>query len=224
MRQIFRNELQRVGVEGAKVLRELGNKVKSMTKLSSTDILLDIHEAAEELQKKIDRRSYLLVNADLWEIGKRTEGLGEDLDGIDVAERGHKPLAFKSQSETVLDLRSLHLSKSWDVHNNTGFNPSSQLPPGFPQALLKQQISWPARSFNIDDVVDEEESKTYESASALSLATFTSLLIEFVARLQNLVNAFEELSEKAKFKEAIDESNANSVPGLWIRTKKFFCF
>lgn len=225
MRQIFRNELQRVGVEGAKVLRELGNKVKSMTKLSSTDILLDIHEAAEELQSKIDRRSYLLVNADLWEIGKRPEGLEEDLDGIGAAESGRKPLAFKSQSETVLDLRSLHPSKSWDVHNNTtGFNPSSQLPAGFPQALLKQQISWPARSFNIDDVVNEEESRTYESATALSLATFASLLIEFVARLQNVVNAFEELSEKAKFRDPADESNADSAPGFWTRIKNFFCF
>ncbi|KAI0516287.1 hypothetical protein KFK09_008959 [Dendrobium nobile] len=245
MRQIFRNELQRVGMEGAKVLRELGNKIKSMTKLSSTDILLNIHEAAEELQKKIDRRSYLLVNAELWEIGKRPEGLEDVLDGVAFTERLHKPLVIKSQSETVLDLRSLHLSKSWDVHN-TGFNPSSQVPTGFPEVrgvnigpdlkislnndevvhenygLLKQQISWPARSLNIDEVVHEEESRTYESASALSLSTFASLLIELVARLQNVVNAFEELSEKAKFKEPINEPNADSPSGLWTSIKRLF--
>ncbi|KAG0456735.1 hypothetical protein HPP92_024523 [Vanilla planifolia] len=69
----------RVGMEGAKVLRELGNKVKTMTKLSPTDILLNIHEAAEDLQHKIDRRSYLLVNAELWEIGRRP---GEDQDNL----------------------------------------------------------------------------------------------------------------------------------------------
>ncbi|PKU79394.1 Aluminum-activated malate transporter 9 [Dendrobium catenatum] len=184
MRQIFRNELQRVGMEGAKVLRELGNKVKSMTKLSSTDILLNLHEAAEELQKKIDRRSYLLVNAELWEIGKRPEGLEVDLDGVAFTERLHKPLVIKSQSET--------------------------------------QISWPARSLNIDEAVHEEESRTYESASALSLSTFASLLIEFVARLQNVVNAFEELSEKAKFKEPINEPNADSPSGLWTSIKRLF--
>uniref|UniRef100_A0A0A9DXM0 Aluminum-activated malate transporter n=1 Tax=Arundo donax TaxID=35708 RepID=A0A0A9DXM0_ARUDO len=51
-RKIFAAEIRRVGQEGAKVLRELENKVKAMTKLSSSDILLEVHLAAEELQKK----------------------------------------------------------------------------------------------------------------------------------------------------------------------------
>ncbi|KAK8933277.1 Aluminum-activated malate transporter 9 [Platanthera zijinensis] len=219
-RQIFRSELQRVGTEGAKVLRELGNKVKTMTKLSSADILVDIHEAAEDLQKKIDRKSYLLVNSTLWEIGSRPEGL----DDFSNAEGEHQPLGMKFHSEAVLDLRSLHLSKSWDFRN-TGFNLSSSppIPPGSPEAIPKTQLSWPARpSFKMDEAIKEEESGTYESASALSLATFSSLLIEFVARLQNLVDAFEELSEKAKFKEAVDEPTVDSAPGLWTRIKKLF--
>ena len=53
-----------MGREGAKVLRELGNNVKAMTKLRSSDILHEVHLAAEELQRKIDGKSYLLVNTE----------------------------------------------------------------------------------------------------------------------------------------------------------------
>ncbi|KAJ6846919.1 aluminum-activated malate transporter 9-like isoform X3 [Iris pallida] len=223
-RDVFSSELQRVGTEGAKVLRELGEKVKTMTKLSSQDILFEVHVAAEELQKKIDRRSYLLVNSESWEIGGRRqapEGTNEFNDG-NIKERENKHLGAKSHSETVLDLRSVQLfSKSWDDHSqNMGgnINPQNQQQGSIvgtpPESVFpfKSQISWPVRrSFNLDDMVvteeeeEQKECKTYESASALSLATFASLLIEFVARLQNIVNAFEELSELAKFNEAVDE-------------------
>jgi len=204
-----------------------------MRKLNTMDILYEVHEAAEELQKKIDRRSYLLVNSESWEIGghrpQPEEGNGT-FDCLNIiGNDGDKRLGFKSQSEAVLDLRSVQLfSKNWDVHN-----PSKGVDSSFQQQhqgatighqpeadmLLKQQISWPVRqSFNLDDVViKEEECKTYESASALSLATFSSLLIEFVARLQNVVNAFEELAEAANFKDCVDEPVVEAPVGFCTR-------
>ncbi|XWS50713.1 hypothetical protein CRYUN_Cryun12cG0110400 [Craigia yunnanensis] len=218
-RQVFHHELQRIGAEGARVLRELGNKVKKMEKLGPVDILFEVHEAAEELQNKIDQKSYLLVNAESWEIGNRPQILAEPQDLLNLDSEEHKVLGYKSLSEAVLDLRAVTIPNSWDgLKTNVGVNPT--VPPGAPsEDFHKKQISWPARtSFTADAVQLLKESKTYENASALSLATFTSLLIEFVVRMQNVVDSFEELSEKANFKEPDDLPAAAREPiGLWSR-------
>ncbi|KAF7819864.1 aluminum-activated malate transporter 9-like [Senna tora] len=214
-REVFRNELQRVGYEGAKVLRELGNKVKNMEKLGPVDILYEVHEAAEELQQKIDKKSYLLVNSESWEIGNRPRVEGDPQDLLNVDEE-RKFLQYKSLSEAVLDLRSIQVSENWNGHHAPIVNPA--VPAVSTENMFRKQISWPAPiTFEADVVTKEEESKTYESASSLSLATFTSLLIEFVARLQNLVDSFDELSEIANFKDPLEQQAAGASGGFWSR-------
>ncbi|KAL9375102.1 hypothetical protein Peur_031981 [Populus x canadensis] len=224
-RQVFHHELKRVGAEGAKVLLELGNKVKRMEKLGPVDILYEVHEAAEELQNKVDRKSYLLVNAESWEIGNREKEQGEPQDLLTFDDDENKVLEYKSRSEAVLDLRSMTIPKSWDRHALSMDVKPTFHPTISSDDVFKKQISWPARnSFTADTLPQVEESKTYESASALSLATFTSLLIEFVARLQNLVDSFEELSEKANFKEPIELPIATEANGFWIRLHRSLKF
>ncbi|CAN6550271.1 unnamed protein product [Malus baccata var. baccata] len=202
-RQVFGMELQRVGVEGAKLLRELGSKVEKMEKLSPKDILFDVHEAAEELQMKIDKYSYLLVNSESW--------------GPEILPKEYEdPVHFVDKDNENKQVVINSLSEYWDPQN-----PSTAADPSVQQwisteSLLKKPISWPRLSFNVHAVQEEpEESKVYESASSLSLATFASLLIEFVARLQNLVEEFKELSEKAKFKDPVEAKQ--EVVGFWTR-------
>ncbi|OIW21102.1 hypothetical protein TanjilG_29235 [Lupinus angustifolius] len=200
-RHVFHCELQRVGSEGAKVLRELGNKLGKMEKLDREDLLYEVHEAAEELQHKIDKKSYLLVNSESWEIGNRPrEEKGDNLQGLFNRDGERKFLEHKSLSEAILDLRSVEVPKSWDAKLTSENNPA------VPAAITLNNIS-----------------KTYESASALSLTTFTSLLIEFVARLQNLVDSFEELGEKAKFVDPLEhQEEPVRHGGFW--TRLFNCF
>ncbi|KAL0396813.1 UNVERIFIED_CONTAM: Aluminum-activated malate transporter 9 [Sesamum calycinum] len=190
-RQVFRSQLQRVSAEGAKVLRELGNKIEKMEKLGTDDnILKEVHEAGEQLQKKIDQRSFLLVNSESREIGNHTKVL-EDLGDL-PSEREYESLqlGFKSLSETAIYVKSPLIS--------TPRLPNKDLP----KQKLRKHVPWPSWiSFEGHGLIKEDEVKTYQSASALSLATFASLLIEFVARLQNVVDCFEELSEEAEFKD-----------------------
>ncbi|KAF5960285.1 hypothetical protein HYC85_001494 [Camellia sinensis] len=218
LRQVFCHEIQRVGSEGAKALLELANKVEKMEKLSAGDVLLQVHEAAEELQMKIDEKSYLLVNSATWEGAKRPKEF-EDPNNLEVKDNENKQTVIHSLSEFALNLRSTSTLRHFDPQN-----PSMSINPSIPQwgsseDMFNKQVMWPSRlSLLGDTVLNEREVRTYESASALSFATFTSLLIEFVARLQNIVNSFEELSEKANFKEPVEQPM--SEDGLWTRLLK----
>ncbi|KAJ8536990.1 hypothetical protein K7X08_035391 [Anisodus acutangulus] len=212
LRRTFMKEIQRVGTEGAKVIRQLGEKVEKMEKLSPGDPLNKVHEAAEDLQLLIDQKSYLLVNAENWESAKRPKKFEDPERLQELKDNEPKPMVINSLSEATLHLRSAHTLKHVDTLNpNVSVNFSTSQW-GSSADVFAQQTMWPSRLSLIGDVIlNEREVRTFESASTLSLATFTSLLIEFVARLQNLVNAFQELSEKAKFKEPVDAADTKEV-------------
>ncbi|GFZ15987.1 aluminum activated malate transporter family protein [Actinidia rufa] len=222
LRQVFRDGLQRVGSEGAKVLRELANKVEKMEKLSPGNLLDQVHEAAEELQMLIDQKSYLLVNAASWEGGKRPKEFEDPNNLLEVKDNENKQRVIHSLSELALNLRSNSTLRYFDAQNPNMSTNQSILQLASTGDMLNNQINWPSRLSVLGDVIlNEREVRTHESASALSLATFTSLLIEFVARLQNIVHSFEELSEKAKFKEPVEPPISREVNGFWTRILKF---
>ncbi|XP_061374679.1 aluminum-activated malate transporter 4-like [Gastrolobium bilobum] len=193
-RLVFCEELQRVGTAGAKVLRQLGSKVEKMEKLSTSDILLEVHEAAEQLQMKIDQQSFLLVNSESWEASRQPKENEQPANLIDVKDNENQQSLITSQFSETGDDSKLDISIEPSMPESS-----------FIQSMNKSSVSWTHVSFLTDAIINEPESRVYESASSLSLATFASLLIEFVARLQNLVDEFQDLSEKANFKDPFDQ-------------------
>lgn len=223
LRQAFKDRIHKVGTDGAKVLRLLGDKVEKMEKLSPGDLLQDVHDAAEDLQMLIDQKSYLLVNAENWDGVKQPEKCVDPERLQELKDSENKPVVISSLGDAA-HLKSTQTIRNYDFqHPNASMTHSvSQLGSG--EDLLRSQSMWPSRLSIIGDtLLNEREVRTYESASALSLATFTSLLIEFVARLQNLVDSFEELSEKAKFREPVGLGEAKEAVGFWSRTLKIMC-
>lgn len=228
LRQVFSREIQRVGTEGAKVLRQLGDKVERMEKLSPGDLLEGVHEAAEMLQMLIDQKSYLLVKAESWESGKRPSQF-EDPEHIqELKENESRLQIINSISEANLNLKPAEGLRKWDSSNPNAATSAAGINLSVSQwdsteDAFRQQTMWPSRlSILGDTILNEREVRTYESASALSLSTFTSLLIEFVARLQNLVNSFQELSDKAKFKEPVVCPTGKEALSFWAKLQKFF--
>ncbi|KAK8659421.1 hypothetical protein V6N13_029622 [Hibiscus sabdariffa] len=193
-RKVFALEMQRACTAGAKVLRELGEKVEKMEKLSPGDILREVHEAGEDLQMKVDEKSFLLVNSESWACPPHHKELEEE-----AKEDEHK-VVIKTLSDMAMEPPDVVTSET-----------------------MAQKPSWPHLSVTAEALLQTgQDSKIYESASSLSLATFASLLIEFVARLQNLVHAFEELSEKANFKDPGNQPLEKEATGCWNRLTSCF--
>ncbi|KZV41077.1 aluminum-activated malate transporter 4-like [Dorcoceras hygrometricum] len=218
LRQVFKNEIQRVGQEGAKVLRLLGEKVEKMEKLNPGDMLQEVHDSAEDLQLMIDQKSYLLVNADGWESSKRPGKFVDPEQPQEQKDNESKPPVINSLGDSTMNLKSNPSFRPFDPQNPNMSVNISVSPVGIGENVLRHQTTWPSRPLN------DRETRTYESASALSLSTFTSLLIEFVARLQNIVDSFEDLSEKAKFKDPIESTGSKVDVSLWRRLQRCICF
>ncbi|XP_042014560.1 aluminum-activated malate transporter 4-like isoform X2 [Salvia splendens] len=197
LRQAFKDGIQKVGTEGTKVLRLLGDKVEKMEKLSPEN-----WDGAKPPEKAMD------------------QALLQELRDKDNEERH----AVINSLGDGAHLRSYQTIRNQEPHLVSMSMTHSFSQYGSGEDLLRQKSMWPSRiSVLGETLMNEREVRTYESARALSLATFTSLLIEFVARLQNLVNSFEELSEKAKFKDPIDSAEKKEDVGFGSRTLKIVC-
>ncbi|XP_057511237.1 aluminum-activated malate transporter 9-like [Actinidia eriantha] len=196
LRITFQKEIQDATTQAAELVRSLGKDVSNMKRTLKTALLKRVHSSTERLQRAIDMHSYLLTS---------------NYEPPDSS----KPLPKLSHtlSSTLYDLSNqlaeLDKTDLDQTSNLTNQNPPPPQTESYHEMMRKQSRrlhSWPSREV---DAFEEEGSfsadimiprmKALESTAALSLATFTSLLIEFVARLDHLVESVDELSRMAKF-------------------------
>ncbi|XP_022760892.1 aluminum-activated malate transporter 9-like [Durio zibethinus] len=202
LRITFQSEIQDATNQAAELVRSLGKDICNMKRGLKTSLLKRVHSSTERLQHAIDMHSYLLTAH------------------CDPPDNSSKPLPDLSHAlssivydlpDQLHDIDSTSLGKS--SNQLTQNMQSGTLPPAqtesYHEMMRKQSRrmhSWPSREV---DAFEEEggfstdflpKMRALETTAALSLATFSSLLIEFVVRLDHLVEAVDELSKMAKFK------------------------
>ncbi|KAF5460597.1 hypothetical protein F2P56_020457 [Juglans regia] len=189
LRITFKSEIQEAANQAAELVRVLGKDISNMKKSLKTSLLKRVHSSTERLQRAIDVHSIKFTKT---------------LPKLPCA-HSSTPSDFSNQLADLDENNSIE---------KTANPPSETLPlartESYHETMRKQSRrlhSWPSRevdAFEEDGGLNTDilpRMSALESTAALSLATFTSLLIEFVVRLDHLVEAVDELSKMAKFKQ-----------------------
>ncbi|KAF3328630.1 aluminum-activated malate transporter 9-like protein [Carex littledalei] len=182
LRCTFQAEILDATNQAAELLRSLGKDVSNMKWSLQTSLLNRVHSSTERLQRSIDLHSYLLTSSH------------------EQHDPSTKPQLKQSQTLSFNQKDCLAQSADQDTSKIAAL--PSEL--GRDTSIKRQH----KRLHSWHDVGDFEDGTVnviprmcaLESTAALSLATFTSLLIELVARLDHLVEAVDRLAKMAKFK------------------------
>lgn len=212
LRIAFQKEIQDATNEAAELVRRLGQDISNMQQTLKTSLLKRVHTNTERLQQALDIHSYLLTsNHDPPDTLSKTQS--------HLSHMLSSTFSNLSNQTTDIDNKFLEQQSSIDhppqlLHEET-----------YHEMMRKQSRrlhSWPSREV---DAFEEgggfstdcnPRMRALESTATFSLATFTSLLIEFVARLDHLVEAVDELSKMARFKQ-------ESLWIIWTRLLHVIC-
>ena len=206
VRLLFERELREVSTEGGKVLRELGKQVNEMQKGDPIKILDGVRRAVDRLQQSLYLNSYLLIRHEM--------GLEEDIaEDFPVSVLPELKKFGNGDSSTFFRSGSSH--KMGIAYSHDDFA-------SVDKRVFKKLHSWPSRPVDdfdfAKDSLFEQRVRVLESASALSLGTFATLLMEVALRLDYVVEAVDELGNLANFKEAEqgEEEKAKTEDGLRV--------
>ncbi|MCO5594816.1 hypothetical protein L7F22_048850 [Adiantum nelumboides] len=196
VRSLFKDELLGLSQQCALVFRKLGQEVLLMQKNDHMTILNGVHKAIEQLQHSLYLHSYLLVRP---ETGILEQNLMEELPLSVIPEI--------KQNEGEEDEAGAFVQSAGTTTVGVAF--AHEASRDHARRRIKKLHSWPYRQVDdfefAKDQVFEQKVRVLESASALSLGTFATLLVEVALRLDYLVEAVDELGTLAGFKDLAKE-------------------
>ncbi|CAL9059756.1 aluminum-activated malate transporter 9-like [Musa acuminata AAA Group] len=175
LRCAFRSEILDATTQAAELLRSMRKDISNMKHGLRTSLLKRVHSSTERLQRSIDLHSHLLTSSHHLSTALSSNLIPSQDHSTDPDSKGVEPNAADTLAPRVDS-----------CHDTT-------------KKQQRRLRSWP--SIEVTDLQEDDipRMSALESTTALSLATFTSLLIEFVARLDHLVEAVDKLARLAGF-------------------------
>ncbi|RWW17129.1 hypothetical protein GW17_00018947 [Ensete ventricosum] len=179
LRCAFQSEILDATTQAAELLRSMGKDISNMKNGLRTSLLKRVHSSTERLQRSVDLHSYLLTSSHHLSTALSSNLIPSRDHSTDPDSNGVEPNAAATAAPRVDS-----------CHDTT-------------KKQQRRMRSWP--SIEVTDLQEDDipRMSTLESTTALSLVTFTSLLIEFVARLDHLVDAVDKLAPLAGFNKEI---------------------
>ncbi|KAG6551286.1 hypothetical protein Mapa_007213 [Marchantia paleacea] len=242
LRILFADELRRASKEAAKLLQELGSCIRTLRKPSSPllDLIRQATHAADEINECIRKYSHLLATPERWTAMEEhlhsgaIQNLAKSdkskmvrlgslatsrrvVDEHDIVQSGSSSTMGSKFKASLSFGKVKPLGAVWPSEEKQLIKVPSMSPKFADKSLERLDLD---SSASIKVQIAEEESKLVaakkqdvDGASVLSLVTFASLLVETLARLEHVVQAVEQLSERGHFKarEVISSADEDSA-------------
>lgn len=194
LREHLRIPCMNIVTESSKVMVELAESIKTMTRITNIDLMIDrLNRAVEELQNYLMSQPELFIDSKRWQVVDETPE--------------HK----------IVNLKATPPSESKNLQRFSIMKSEGQAGEEKKMATMSSESKISHRydvSLTIPD--SAKNNVKYESIQSvafmetLPLATVACLLTEIVARLETVIMAVDELGERANFATIVDKTMADN--------------
>ncbi|XP_028774808.1 putative aluminum-activated malate transporter 3 [Neltuma alba] len=207
LRITFGSEIQEVSDQAAGLVRELGRDINNMKWNVKSSLIKMLHSSTERLQLSTELHAYILTSTS--ESKPLTVSKPSHALSMSSASSSTNISTVASDQTAELEPEKNSNTQAQNIGGGGGVSLPAQQTESYHEMMRRQFrriYSWPSievDAFDGDYGTTSDllpRMRALESTAALSLTSFTSTLVEFVARLDHLIQAVDKLSKMAKFK------------------------